>query len=148
MNFMRRLVVFAVPLAIFFAFTPLTQAADTASTSAASAPNPLIEEMLTLDKAFRDIVSAVALGDAARTRTAIASMHGTMEKTHEGVHAGTVVLPKNKERLPEFIKRDHKFHEMLEALDGAAARNHPQEMLRIPKLLLDGCVQCHRMFRK
>ena len=113
-----------------------------------SAPNPLIEEMRTLDVAFRSIVSAVALDDAGGTRTAIASLHGTMEKTHEGIHAGTVVVPKNRDRLPEFIKRDHKFHEMLEALDRAAERNHSQEMLRITKLLLDGCVQCHRVFRK
>jgi cytochrome c556 len=112
-----------------------------------SPSNPLIEEMRTLDKAFRDIVSAVALNDAGSARAAIASMHGAMEKTHEGIHEGTVVLPLNGGRIAEFVERDRKFHEMLEAMDLAANRNHPQEMLRITKLLLDGCVQCHRMFR-
>ncbi len=120
--------------------------ADT--TTPAPSPNPLLVEMRTLDSAFRNIVSAVALGEREVVRTEVASMHGSMEKTHEGIHAGTVVLPKNRDRLPEFAKQDRKFHEMLEALDSAAERNHPQEMLRITKLLLDGCVRCHHMFRK
>ncbi len=113
-----------------------------------AAPNPLIEEMLTLDIVFRDIVSAVALADAEKVQKALAPMHGAMEKTHEGIHAGTVTIPKNAARISEFVKRDRKFHEMLEALDRAAGLNHQQEMLRITKQLLDGCVQCHRVFRK
>ncbi len=118
------------------------------SPAPSSASNPLIEEMLTLDNMFRDIISAVALGDAGKVRTAVASMHGTEEKTREGIHAGAVVLPRNSARISEFVERDRKFHEMLEALERAAGRNHQQEMLRISKLLLDGCVQCHRVFRK
>jgi cytochrome c556 len=114
----------------------------------AAASNPLIEEMLTLDRVFRDIVSAVALADAEKVKIALEPMHGAMEKTHEGIHAGTVTLPKNTARIGEFVKRDRKFHEMLEALDRAAGLNHQQEMLRITKQLLDGCVQCHRAFRR
>lgn len=112
------------------------------------ATNPLIEEMLTLDNAFRDIVSAVALGDTAKVQSALQSMTGAMEKTHEGMHTGTVTLPKNASRSKEFIERDKKFHEKLDALDRAARRNNQREMLRITKQLLDGCVQCHQTFRK
>lgn len=112
------------------------------------APNPLVEEMLTLDSVFRNIVSAVALTDAAQVQKAMAPLRGAMEKTHEGIHAGKVTLPKNTARIGEFVERDRKFHEMLEALDRAAGHNHQQEMLRITKQLLDGCVQCHRTFRK
>jgi len=114
----------------------------------ASATNPLVEEMLTLDNAFRDIVSAVALSDTEKVHASLQSMHGAMEKTHEGMHTGTVTLPKNASRSKEFIERDKKFHEKLEALDRAARRNNQREMLRITKQLLDGCVQCHQTFRK
>jgi cytochrome c556 len=113
-----------------------------------SARNPLIEEMVTLDSAFRDIVSAVALGETEKVHAALESMHGAMEKTHEGLHAGTVTLPKNASRSKEFIERDTKFHEKLDALDRASRRNNQREMLRITKQLLDGCVQCHQTFRK
>jgi cytochrome c556 len=113
-----------------------------------SATNALVDEMKTLDNAFRDIVSAVALSDTAKVHEALQSMHGAMEKTHEGMRAGTVILPKNATRSKEFIERDKKFHEKLDALDRAVRRNNPREMLRITKQLLDGCVLCHQTFRK
>jgi cytochrome c556 len=109
---------------------------------------PLTEEMITLDTAFRDIVSAVALGDTAKVQAALQTVHGTMEKTHAGMVAGTVTLPKNASRTKEFIEKDRKFHERLEALERAAHRNNQREMMRITKQLLDGCVQCHQTFRK
>jgi cytochrome c556 len=112
------------------------------------ATNPLIEEMLTLDNAFRDIISAVALNDTAKVQAALQSMSGAMEKTHAGMHTGTVTLPKNASRSKEFIEKDKRFHEKLEALDRAARRDNQREMLRITKQLLDGCVQCHQTFRK
>ena len=110
--------------------------------------NPLIEEMMTLDTVFRDVVSAVALGDSERVHKSLESMHGTMEKTHEGVHKGSVVIPKNADRVKEFETMDREFHEKLESLAEAAHNNDQKNMLRLTKQLLDGCVQCHRMFRK
>ena len=110
--------------------------------------NPLIEEMVILDNVFRKVVSAVALGDGALVHKALESMHGAMEKTHEGVHAGTVTLPKNNDRMKEFVKLDVKFHEKLEALAQAGERNDQKKMLSLTKQLLDRCVECHRTFRQ
>jgi hypothetical protein len=110
--------------------------------------NPLIEEMMILDRVFRDVVSAVALGDNNGVHKALESMHGTMEKTHEGVHGGSVVIPKNATRVKEFVQMDREFHEKLESLAGAAHRNDQKNMLVLTKQLLDGCVRCHEMFRK
>lgn len=110
--------------------------------------NPLIEEMVILDSVFRKVVSAVALGDGARVHKALEAMHGAMEKTHEGVHAGTVTLPKNKDRMKEFVKLDTVFHEKLEALAVAGERNDQKKMLSLTKQLLDRCVECHQMFRR
>jgi cytochrome c556 len=154
MNRIRYAVVLFSALLLFVDFPSLVcaghdnNAGRSPAPTTAAAPNPLIEEMLNLDSVFRNIVSAIALADAEKVKKALAPMHGAMEKTHEGIHAGTVTLPKNAARIGEFVERDHKFHEMLEALDRAASHNHQQEMLRITKLLLDGCVQCHRTFRK
>ena len=109
--------------------------------------NPLIEEMVKLDAVFREVVSGVSLGDGARAHQALEAMHGTMEKTHEGVHRGTVKVPKNSGRVKEFVALDKKFHAKLELLATAAQKNDQQAMLKLTKELLDGCVQCHRMFR-
>ena len=115
---------------------------------AASGPNPLIEEMVTLDEVFREVVSAVALGDGRRVHQALESMHGAMEKTHEGVHAGTVRTPKNADKIGEFVRMDKEFHDKLESLAQAAHKNDLKNMVLLTQQLLDECVRCHSMFRK
>jgi cytochrome c556 len=110
--------------------------------------NPLMEEMIILDGVFREVVSAVSLGDGARVHKALEAMHGTMEKTHEGVHSGSVKIPRNSDRIDEFVHMDKEFHRNLEALAHAAHADNQQEMLALTKKLLDGCVKCHRTFRK
>ena len=109
--------------------------------------NPLIDEMMRLDAAFRDVVSGVSLGDGARVYQALEAMHGTMEKTHEGMRHGIVKVPKNPARVKEFVDLDKKFHARLETLSEAAHKNDQQAMLKLTKELLDNCVQCHRTFR-
>jgi cytochrome c556 len=93
------------------------------------------------------VVSAVALDDVAKVQLAVAHIHGTMEKTQQGVKAGTVTLKKNAARIKEFVRMDKAFHEKLTALDRAAHHKNKKELLRITKQLLDGCVQCHQTFR-
>ena len=120
----------------------------TAATAPASpSDNPLIEEMVKLDAVFREVVSGVALGDGSRVHQTLEAMHGAMERTHEGVHHGTVKIPKNSGRVKEFVDLDKKFHAKLDTLAAAAHKNDQRAMLKLTKELLDGCVQCHRMFR-
>ncbi len=112
-----------------------------------SAENPLITEMIILDKTFREIVSAVALGDSVRVHKALESMHGTKEKTHKGIHSGVVKIPKNADRIEEFVKLDEAFHRDLEVLAHAAHENNQKRMLSLTKKLLNSCVNCHQTFR-
>ncbi len=114
---------------------------------ASAGTNPLIEEMVKLDSVFHEVVSGVALGDADRVQKAVESMHGSMEKTHEGVHRGAVRLPKNADRMEDFVRKDVQFHEDLEKLAAAAGKNDRDAMLLVTKKLLDQCVGCHREFR-
>ena len=120
---------------------------DTATSPSGQSDNPLLDEMMKLDTAFRDVVSGVSRGDGARVHQALEAMHGTMEKTQEGVHRGTVKVPKNATRMKEFVDLDKKFHAKLETLSMAAHENDQQAMLKLTKELLDNCVQCHRTFR-
>lgn len=109
--------------------------------------NPLVEEMLILDTVFRDVVSGVSLGDGEAVHGALESMHGTMERTHRGVHAGQVRIPRNADRLEEFVQMDKAFHEKLELLAHAAHEGDQSMMLNLTQTLLDGCVQCHSIYR-
>ncbi|MFA6056492.1 MAG: hypothetical protein WC769_14090 [Thermodesulfovibrionales bacterium] len=117
-------------------------------TETASGTNPLIEEMIILDNVFREVVSAVAIGDGERVHKSLHAMHGTMEKTHEGVHEGKVKIPKNADRQTEFVDMDKEFHLNLERLAEAGQKNDQAKMLSLTRTLLEGCVNCHRDFRK
>jgi len=118
------------------------------SVASGKGANPLVEEMIILDNVFREVVSAVAMGDGERVQKALHSMHGTMEKTHAGVHEGTVKIPKNADREKEFVQLDKEFHQDIEGLAEAGTKNDQEKMLILTKKLLDGCVNCHRDFRK
>jgi len=109
--------------------------------------NALVEEMRALDSVFREVVSAVAVGDGARVHKALESMHGKMEKTQEALHKGEVALRKNADRKEEFEKMDRDFHERLETLGRAAERGEVASMTAVTKKLLSGCVACHELFR-
>lgn len=110
--------------------------------------SPLLDEMAALDAVFREVVSAVAVSDGHRAHEALENMHGTMERTHEGVKHGSVALKKNANRLSDFIEQDKQFHGKLEDLARAAHKNDGSAMLSLTKDLLDRCVRCHRDFRK
>lgn len=112
-----------------------------------SSPNALVEEMRALDGVFREIVSAVALGDGHKVHQALETMHGKMEKTQEALHTGHVKLRKNASKAAEFERMDKEFHANLEKLAGAAHKNDGPNMTLLTKKLLDGCVSCHKQFR-
>lgn len=109
--------------------------------------SPLIDEMVILDNVFRDVVSAVSVGDGGRVHTSLEKMHGTMERTHDGVSHGTVKLRKNADRMAEFVAQDKEFHARLEKLAQSAHKNDQDAMLSLTKDLLDRCVKCHKEFR-
>lgn len=146
---MRTLIAFAA--AALFALPGIVSAADDHhrhhSDANGGPANALIEEMRRLDTAFKEIVSAVALGDGHRVRQAIESLHGAMEKTQEALHHGEVKLRKNAAKVKEFERMDREFHADLEALANAAHRDDMQKMNGLTKKLLDGCVSCHTVFR-
>ena len=145
----RHLILFSAILLLAVAFSqhPAHSPHPQETATVQADTNPLIEEMIILDRAFRDVVSAVSLGDAGAVRKALEPMHGTMEKTHAGVREGRVTLRKNAARIKEFKTMDLAFHAKLEALNRAAHHKNKKEMLRITKQLLEGCVQCHSKFR-
>lgn len=133
---------------LFICTTPLRAEHKHTAEHSGSGVNPLVDEMRRLDGAFREIVSGVALGDGEKVHRAIEGMHGAMEKTQEALHAGEVKPPKNAGKLEKFEEMDKEFHGNLERLAATAAKNNGQEMLKLTKKLMDGCVSCHAAYRK
>lgn len=141
----------AVVSALFISVTPFAaSSADHSQHKTSKSPassGALVEEMKALDTVFREVVSAVALGDGHRVHQALESMHGRMEKTQKALHAGEVKLRKNAAKAAEFEKMDKAFHADLESLATAAHKGDQKNMTAVTKKLLDACVSCHDRFR-
>lgn len=141
--------IFALISALVLAAATLAVSAEHRHHAAAdhAGQNALVEEMRKLDAAFREIVSAVALGDGHRVHSAIETLHGAMEKTQDALQHGEVKLRKNAQDVKVFEKMDSDFHKDLESLAAAAHKNDTRRMSELTKKLLDGCVSCHKSFK-
>ncbi len=125
----------------------ITAHAETGKTLPA---NPLIEEMRLLDNVYASIVNAVALNNPVEVLEAIERLEtsGAMEKTASALSAGAIKTPKNSDKLADFTRFDKEFHANLASLAKAARAKDQPRMLSFTKKLLDGCVKCHRTYRK
>ena len=111
--------------------------------------NPVIEEMVALDSAFKTIVGAVILGDVEMIIPALSKVREAREGLEGAVKAGyQISLPKNQNRLGDFFKLDIQFHIGLEELSGAAETGQKKVVKNLTHKLLDECVGCHERFRR
>lgn len=112
--------------------------------------NPLLVEMMLLNKAYRDIVSAVAIEDSPAIIKAIEGLesHQAVQATTNALKDGKIKTPKNPDKMKEFKRMDNEFHSSLKALLEAAKADKQPKIRTITKKLLDGCVKCHEQFRK
>ena len=121
-------------------------------TQGAEAPGSgslLQREMLALDSAFKVAVDAVVLNEPGRIGPAFHPLSEIRKEVERAVRGGAViVLPRNQKRFREFVRLDNKFHRELELLVTAARKNNMGAVQRQTHRLLDGCVRCHRIFRK
>lgn len=115
-----------------------------------AAENPLLVEMMLVNKAYRDIVSAVAIEDSAAIVKAIEGLESSQaaKATAAALKAGQLKTPKNPDKMKEFKRMDDEFHGNLKALHEAAKADKQPKIRTITKKLLDGCVKCHEQFRK
>jgi len=138
------LVVASVPLVVFAA------APEAAPASPAGGNYLLLNEMMLVNKAYRDIVSAVAIEDSSAVVTAIEKMDKsqTVQMTRDALKAGKITTPKNPDKMKEFERMDRDFHKNLERLLGYAKTDNRPKIRYATKKLLDDCIQCHERFRK
>lgn len=111
--------------------------------------NLVKEEMLALDPAFKKIIDAVVLGNLKIIKPALHDVHEAREEVERAVKAGQkITLPKNQDKLQEFIELDDHFHEEFEVLEKAAESGNKKVVQQQTHKLLDACVVCHERFAK
>ncbi|MBI5562538.1 MAG: cytochrome c [Deltaproteobacteria bacterium] len=119
-------------------------------TAASADDNLLLSEMMLVNKAYRDIVSGVAIESSPDVIKAIEGLHGSkaVEAAHDALKAGKIKTPKNPGKMKEFERMDKEFHKNLDSLLDAAKANKQPQMRSLTKKLLDGCIKCHQTFRR
>ena len=110
---------------------------------------PLRQEMLALEEVFEIIIDAVIFENMELIKPQIPPFHEARKKFEEAISAGhKIELPKNPDKLKEFIKLDNKFQKKFEALEEAAEKVQKEVVKDQIHKLFDACVVCHERFRK
>ncbi len=111
------------------------------------AENALIHEMRLLDKAFKNLIDSLLLDTPEAIEAPFHDVHRAKMATGKALKAGKVKLPKNGDKLDEFVELDEAFHGKLKKLLGAAGKKDRKGIEASAHAILDSCVQCHSKFR-
>ena len=117
------------------------------SADSASAENAVIHEMRLLDKAFKNLIDSLLLDTPEAIEAPFHDVHRAKMATEKALKAGKVKLPKNGDKLDEFVEMDEAFHGKLKKLLGAARKKDRKGIQDSAHEILDSCVQCHSRFR-
>lgn len=117
------------------------------SGDSAPAENAVKHEMRLLDKAFKNLIDSLLLDTPEAIESPFHDVHRAKMATEKALKAGKVKLPKNGDKLDEFVALDEAFHGKLKRLLGAARKKDRKGIQASAHEILDSCVQCHSMFR-
>lgn len=115
--------------------------------SADKAPNPVKDEMVALNEAFKNLLDSILLNEPEKIELPFHNVHRAKEKTMAAVKKGEVKLPKNNDKFKEFEKLDEKFHHDLEKIIEAADKKDMKTLTARTHKLFDSCMECHTKFR-
>ena len=129
--------------AVFAALSSSATAQDTKTT----ADNPIKAEMRLLNNAFNNLINSLILNNPKAVEEPFHAVHRAKANTEKALERGDVRLPKNNDKIKQFIKMDKEFHENMEILIEASHKGDTKKIQEITHKLLNGCIGCHNKFR-
>lgn len=109
--------------------------------------SPVKVEMRLLDKAFKNLIDSLILNNPKAIEEPFHEVHMAKANTEAALKKGEVKLPKNNDKIKQFVQMDEQFHGKLEALIEASRKGDMKGVQDVTHKLLNGCVQCHNKFR-
>lgn len=113
----------------------------------APADSPVKAEMRLLDKAFKNLIGSLVLNTPEAIEEPFHEVHLAKANTEKALEKGEIKLPKNNDKMKQFIEMDEQFHKKLEHLLEASRKKDMKAVQELTHKLLTGCVQCHNKFR-
>ena len=104
-------------------------------------------EMRLLDAAYKNLLESILLDTPEAIEEPFHLVHRAKMATEKALHSGKVKLPKNGDKLGEFVELDEAFHDKLKKLLAAAGTKDRKGIKDSAHEILDACVQCHDKFR-
>lgn len=129
-------------LALILALFSGVQAMATESTN-----NAIKAEMILLDKAFKNAIDGLILNKPEIIEHPFHEVHAAKMATEKAIKKGDVRLPKNGDKMEEFIQMDEVFHDKLRTLLRATRKKDMGEVKNAINDIMDGCVECHNKYR-
>lgn len=120
----------------------LAEAAEPAKTE-----SPLKAEMRLLNSAYVNLITSLIFNNPGAIAEPFHEVHKAKAVTEDALHKGKLKLPKNNDKVKKFIEMDEQFHKDTEELLTAARMGNMKWVEGVANKLLDGCIQCHKMFR-
>jgi cytochrome c556 len=113
----------------------------------APAESPVKAEMRLLDKAFKNLLDSLILNTPEAIEEPFHEVHKAKMNTEKALEKGEIKLPKNNDKIKQFVHMDKDFHKKLENLIEASRKKDMKTVQETTHKLLNGCVQCHSKFR-
>lgn len=104
-------------------------------------------EMRLLDKAFKNLIDSLILNNPKAIEEPFHEVHMAKANTEKALEKGEIKLPKNNDKMKQFVELDEQFHGKLEALIEASRKGDMKAVQDVTHKLLNGCVLCHNKFR-
>ena len=125
----------------------LAAGAWAADGGAAPPVTPLQAEMRELTAAMQVILVAIANNELDAVTPAIHKVHDARTNTEHALERHEVVLPRNGDKLADFIKQDEAFHgELVKLVKAARSHDLPTATAQVG-VILNGCTACHVKYR-
>lgn len=113
----------------------------------AKADSPVKAEMKLLDKAFRNLIDSLVLNTPEAIEEPFHEVHMAKANIEKALEKGEIKLPKNNDKIKQFVEMDEQFHKKLEHLLEASRKKDMKAVQEVTHKLLSGCVKCHNKFR-
>lgn len=121
--------------------------AEEAKPVATPADSPVKAEMRLLNDAFKNLLDSLLLNNPKAIEEPFHEVHKAKANTEKALEKGEIKLPKNGDKMKQFVELDEQFHKKLEVLIEASRKADMKKVQAVTHKLLDGCVGCHTKFR-